>query len=88
MKIRKGNGPTKYGPGIEIKLTGDEVAGAIYTWLCAQNVHIRGPATITVNGALCKKGRVYVDPSGCVYHDGKRWSGRTGELDDGKEGGT
>ena len=29
MKVRHGNGKTEYGPGVEIKLTGDEVALAI-----------------------------------------------------------
>jgi hypothetical protein len=52
--------------GVQIRLTGDEVAIAIETWLLARGVHIRGSRTITVNGDLCDRGNVYVDPSGDV----------------------
>lgn len=76
MKIKYGKGITEYGPGVEIKLKGEEVAMAIYTYLTAHNVHIDGPATITVNGELCEKGLVYVDPSGYVVAKGKGYSGR------------
>lgn len=76
MEIRFGDGTTKYGPGVAIELTGDEVATAIDTWLVAHNVHVMGPRTVTVNGELCEVGRVYVDPSGLVVADGKRFTGR------------
>ena len=66
MKIKLGKGKTKFGPGVEVKLTGSEVATAIDAYLVAQGVVTRGPRTITVNGELCEKGRVYVDPSGFV----------------------
>ena len=66
MKIKYGKGTTQYGPGVQINLTGDEVAIAIYAYLTANNVHISGAATIRVNGKLCKKGEIYVDPSGYV----------------------
>lgn len=66
MKIKQGNGTTQYGPGIEITLTGDEVARAIDAYLVAKGVTVRGSRTITVNGELCDSGRIYVDPSGFV----------------------
>ena len=75
MNIEYGDGTTKYGPGVNIDLTGDEVAIAIDAWLVAMGVHVRGPRTISVNGDLCEQGRVYVDPSGFVVHEGKRYSG-------------
>ena len=76
MKVRHGAGKTQYGPGVEIKLSGDEVATAIDAYLVARGLHVSGPRTITVNGDLCNKGRVYVDPSGFVIHNGKKISGR------------
>lgn len=66
MKITHGNGTTKYGPGVSIELSGDEVATAISAYLTSHGVSIQGPRTITVNGNLCHKGYVYVDPSGFV----------------------
>lgn len=83
MDVQYGNGRTKYGPGVEINLSGEEVATAIYTYLAAHRVHVSGPATITVNGELCERGQVYVDPSGSVIHEGKRLrgSGQVHELD-------
>ena len=76
MKIKYGNGKTEYGNGVNIKLTGSEVAMAIYAYLTAHGVYISGAATIRVNGELCKKGSIYVDPSGEVVANGKRYSGR------------
>jgi hypothetical protein len=77
MKIRYGNGPTKYGPGVDIHLSGDEVATAIFAWLVAKGVHVDGPRTVTVNGELCEAGRVYVDPSGFVITPhGRKLAGR------------
>ena len=76
MNADYGAGQTKYGPGVNIDLTGNEVATAIEAWLVAHGVHINGPRTITVNGELCEDGHVYVDPSGFVVYDGKRLSGR------------
>lgn len=81
MKIKHGKGKTEYGPGVEIKLTGNEVAIAIDAYLVAHGVYVSGPRTITVNGDLCEKGRVYVDPSGFVVTDGKRYTGR-GEIEE------
>jgi len=75
MLVKYGNGPTKYGPGINIELTGDEIATAIDAWLIAHNVHVSGPRTITVNSTLCAFGRVYVDPSGFVIVDGQKMAG-------------
>lgn len=79
MKIKKGTGPTQFGPGVEINLAGDEVAIAIDAYLVSHGIHVDGPRTITVNGELCEKGKVYVDPSGSVIHKGQRILGRTGK---------
>jgi len=76
MKIRFGKGKSEYGPGVEIKLSGEEVCRAIYAYLAAHNVITRGPATITVNGELVEVGRMYVDPSGYVIENGIKFSGR------------
>ena len=76
MNIRYGEGKTHYGPGLAIELTGDEVATAIDAYLTAQNVITSGPRTISINGQLCEKGLIYVDPSGYVFLDGIEISGR------------
>ena len=76
MNVKHGEGRTEYGPGVSIELTGDEVATAIDAYLVAHGVHVSGARTVTVNGGLCKAGRVYVDPSGFVIADGKKISGR------------
>jgi len=78
MKVRRGKGTTEYGPGVEIKLTGAEVATAIDAYLVAHGVFVSGARTITVNGKLCEKGRVYVDPGGFVIHNGAKMSGDGG----------
>lgn len=62
-------------PGVVVDLDGDEVATAIDAYLVAHGVHVSGPRTITVNGELCRVGRVYVDPSGFVIADGKKIGG-------------
>lgn len=77
MEIKRGNGKTQYGPGVDIFLTGDEVATAIMAYLVARGVHVAGPRTIVVNDELCVAGRVYVDPSGFVIDEnGTKLSGR------------
>lgn len=76
MEIKFGEGKTEYGPGVSIELSGDEVAIAIDAYLVAHGIHVSGARTITVNGELCGRGRVYVDPSGSVIADGERWTGR------------
>jgi len=75
MKIKYGKGKTKFGTGVNIKLSGSEVAMAIHTYLTAHNVHISGASTIRVNGELCEKGSIYVDPSAFVIVNGKKWEG-------------
>ena len=75
MNVRHGDGTTKYGPGVTIDLTGDEVATAIEAWLVAHDVHVSGARTITVNGELCNVGRVYVDPGAFAMVGGRRWNG-------------
>jgi len=74
--VQLGSGETEFGPGVNIEFTGEEVATAIEAWLVAHEVCVRGPRTISVNGDLCQTGRIYVDPSGTVIHEGKRFSGR------------
>ena len=75
MKIKKGKGKTKYGSGINIKLSGSEIATAIDAYLVARNVHIRGPRTIRINDELCKRGNIYVDPIGFIIKKGKKIEG-------------
>lgn len=76
MKIKFGKGKTEFGPGVEIKLSGSEVATAIDAYLVAHGVYVNGARTIRVNNELCEKGQVYVDPSGFIIADGVKWSGR------------
>lgn len=76
MNIKHGNGRTEYGPGVDIELTGSEVATAVDAYLVAHGVHVSGPRTITVNGELIDAGRVYVDPAGFVIAGGEKISGR------------
>jgi hypothetical protein len=77
MKIKYGKGTSEYGPGVLIKLSGVDIAKAISAYLVAHGVYVTGPRTVTVNGCLCEKGRVYVDPSGYVITAaGKKMSGR------------
>lgn len=76
MKVRFGKGKTVYGPGVEIKLTGEEVATAISAYLVSHGVHVSGARTITVNNGLCESGRVYVDPAGFVVYNGERYTGK------------
>lgn len=76
MEIRYGDGKTVYGPGVQIDLTGEEVARAICTYLMAQGTIINGSRTITVNGELCEYGSIYVDPNGFVMNNGKKYDGR------------
>lgn len=81
MEVKFGEGQTKYGPGVSIEMSGDEVARAIHAYLVAHGIHVSGPRTVTVNGELCEDGRVYVDPEGFVMAQGKRFTGR-GEVQD------
>jgi hypothetical protein len=84
MRIRYGKGTTEYGPGVDIQLTGDEVATAVMAWLVAHGVHVDGPRTVTVNGELCQRGRVYVDPEGfAITPRGRKFSGRGTESEKG-----
>lgn len=78
MIVKYGEGTTEYGPGVSIELDGSEVATAICAYLVAHDIHVEGPRTISVNGELCKYGRVYVDPLGFVVTAGKKLLGRGG----------
>jgi hypothetical protein len=76
MNIYYGDGATKFGTGVQIDLTGDEVALAIDAYLVSHKVNVIGPRTICVNGSLIESGGVYIDPCGYVIHDGNRYDGR------------
>lgn len=78
IDIQPGKGTSQYGTGIDINLTGDQLATAITAYLHAHNIHINGSRTVSVNGQLCKHANVYVDPSGFVIKKGKKYNGRTG----------
>lgn len=67
-------------PGVNIFLTGDEVATAIDVYLHAHGIIVRGSRTVTVNKKLCAFGRVYVDPSGFVIANGEKFDGRGPEF--------
>jgi len=67
----------KKGLGVNIHLSGDEVATAIHAYLVSHNIYVRGPRTVTVNGQLCEVGKVYVDPSGQVIAKGKEINPKT-----------
>jgi hypothetical protein len=76
MKIEYGSGQTKYGPGIDITLTPEDVVRAIQAYLVAKGIHVNGPATYRVNNTLIESARIYIDPSGFVIHKGRKISGR------------
>ena len=76
MEIRYGDGTTKFGPGVNIDLSGEEIAIAINAYLVAHDVYIHGPRTIKVNGELIEDGYVYIDPSGYAISKGFKFSGR------------
>jgi hypothetical protein len=76
MNIKFGNGQTEFGPGVQINLTGDEIAQAVSDYVRSKGVDVNGPRTIRVNGELCKQGEIYVDPSGYVVYNDQRWYGR------------
>ena len=76
MIIKHGNGKTEFGVGVNIELTGDEVATAIDAYLVAHRVHVSGPRTIRVNECFIDYASVYVDPNGFVIADGIKVSGR------------
>lgn len=75
MKVKYGNGKTEEGPGVVVEMDGNEVAIAIAAYLVAHGVHYSGPRTIRVNGELCERGSVYVDPSGFVIVEGREFNG-------------
>jgi hypothetical protein len=76
MDVSHGYDTSGFGPGVCIELTGDEVATAIDAYLVARGVVVRGPRTVSVNGELCDRGEVYIDPSGFVIVDGEKIDGR------------
>lgn len=76
MEIGYGKGTTEYGPGVDINLSGAEVATAVDAYLVARGVYVDGPRTIRVNDELIDNGQVYVDPSGFVVTESQEFSGR------------
>lgn len=75
MEVKHGKRMNCAGGGVEIHLSGDDVALAIDAYLVAHGFHVSGPRTVTVNGCLCRSGRVYVDPSGFVVAGGEKYDG-------------
>lgn len=59
---------------VSVVVSGDEVAIAIIAYLAAHNVYVSGPRTVRINGDLCAKGEVNVDPSGFVMFDGFKYA--------------
>jgi hypothetical protein len=80
MEIKKGKGSSEFGPGVEINLSGNELATAIDAYLVAHGIIIVGPRTIRVNGEMCESSSIYVDPSGYVNTDSGTIYGRTGNY--------
>ncbi len=76
MKVEYGKGTTKYGPGVNIKLDGNEISCAIMVYLMAHDITINGARTIKINNELIDNVNIYVDPSGNVIANGKEYSGR------------
>lgn len=81
MIVKHGKGKTKYGPGVQITLTGNELATAIDAYLVAHGIVVRGPRTISINGEICRdcNSFIYIDPSGFVVSEGVRYNG-SGDL--------
>ena len=78
MEIQYGRGETAYGPGVQIYLSGDELATAITAYLTAHDVNMFGARTVRVCGIAAGMTlvSVYVDPSGFVIEKGKKWDGK------------
>lgn len=55
MIIMYGNGKTEFGPGIDIKLTADELADAIMKYVELHDVEIKGARTARVMVNFAKK---------------------------------
>lgn len=81
MDVNYGKGTTKYGLGVQIDLSGEEVATAISAYLVSHGIYVEGARTITVNGQLCSVGGVYVDPSGLVIYKGEKLSGNKRRIE-------
>ena len=80
MEVKYGHGKSIYGTGVDINLSGEDIAMAIDAYLVAHGIYVHGPRTIRVNGELCQYGKVYVDPTGSVVHDGVRYHGDNGKV--------
>jgi hypothetical protein len=84
MNVGYGAGQSEHGPGVQIELSGNEVAIAIDAYLEARRIHVSGPRTIRVNGERLESGSVYVDPLGFVVdrNTDVKFSGRGPEAKD------
>lgn len=50
MEIKYGEGTSEYGPGVDIVLSGDELAKAIFDYIKSQGAIIEGSMTARANG--------------------------------------
>ena len=73
MKIKYGKEIT--GVGVDIELTGDEIASAIIKYISSRKVTTHGPITVSVNGHLCLEGKIHVFSPGFVIHKGIKYIG-------------
>ena len=69
---------------LDIQLSADEVAHAIYSYLFAHGYYIEGASTVSINGKLCTGAKVNIDSS--VIFDGERYNKKKCDscLDTGK----
>jgi len=76
IEISFGEGTTKYGTGVQIDISAQDVWLAILAYLTAHDVHITGAMTLTVNGQRIEHCGIYIDPSGRVVANGIGWNGK------------
>lgn len=75
MDIEYGKGETRFGTGVQITMSRNEVAVAIDAYLTAHGANISGPRTVILNNKLIEDCKIYVDPSGVVIANGVRYLG-------------
>lgn len=84
MIIEHGKSKTKYGPGVDIRLSSEDIAKAILEYVERKGVTITGPRTVLIDGKLCTNGKVYVDPLGNVETEYVILTGRGRKTDKNK----
>ena len=77
MKIKKGQGKSFHGTGIEIKLSKSDISKALHLYLYSKGVLIEGARTTRIDDNFNIS--IHVDPSGSVLKDDVIISGKTGE---------